>query len=42
MTAAVMINRCEKSYRAENLSSCSYSAFYAYAAATAAATMMFQ
>ena len=40
MTAAVMIDRCEKSHRAENLSSCSYSAFCAYAAAAAAAAAM--
>jgi len=42
MTAAVMIDRCEKSHRADNLSSCSYSAFCAYAATAAAATMMFR
>ena len=41
MTAAVMIDRCEKSHRAENLSSCSYSAFCAYTATAAAAAMMF-
>jgi hypothetical protein len=41
MRAAIMIDRCEKSHRAENLSSCSYFAFCAYAAAAAAAAMMF-
>jgi hypothetical protein len=40
MTAAVMIDQCKKSHRADNLSSCSYSAFCAYAATAAAAAMM--
>ena len=39
--AAVMINQCKKPHRAENLSSCSYSAFCDYAAAAAPAAMMF-
>jgi hypothetical protein len=42
MTAAVMIDRCEKSHRAENLFSCSYSAFCAYTVTAAAAAMMFR
>jgi hypothetical protein len=42
MTAAAMIDRCEKSHQAENLSSCSYSAFCAYTAATHHSTMMIQ
>jgi hypothetical protein len=36
-----MIDQCEKSHLAENLSSCSYSAFCAYAATAVAAAMMF-
>jgi hypothetical protein len=35
-----MIDRCEKSHQAENLSSCSYSAFCAYTANTHHAAMM--
>jgi hypothetical protein len=37
-----MIDQCEKSHRAENLSSCSYSAFCAYTAATHHSAMMFR
>jgi len=40
MTAATMIDRCKKSHQAENLSSCSYSAFCAYTANTHHAAMM--
>jgi len=39
-TAAAMIDRCEKSHRAEKLSTCSYSAFCAYTTATHHAAMM--
>ena len=42
MTAATMIDQCKKLHRAENLFSCSYSAFCASAAATHHATMMYQ
>jgi len=41
MTAATMIDRCEKSHRAENLSSCFYSAFCAYTVATHHAAIMY-
>ena len=39
---ATMINRCKKSLQAENLSSCPYSAFCTYTAATYHSVMMFQ
>jgi len=42
MTAATMINRCKKSHQAENLSSCSYSAFCAYTAVMYHSVMMFR
>jgi hypothetical protein len=42
MTAAAMIDRCEKSHRAENLSSCSYSAFCLYPPDMHHAAMMYQ
>ena len=41
-TSTAMIDQREKSHRADNLSSCSYSAFCAYAATAAAAAMMFR
>jgi len=40
--AAAMIDRYEISHRAENLSSCSYSAFCAYTANTHHSAMMFR
>jgi hypothetical protein len=42
MTAAAMIDQCEKLHQAENLSSCSYSAFCAYTTAMHHASMMFR
>ncbi len=41
-TAASVIDRCKKSHRAENLSSCSYSAFCTFTAATHHAAMMYR